>query len=238
MVRFLDNVGSANIFPNDKFKIWYEKHRPIGIGVMGLADALLRLGRTYGEPGSLNFIGDVMSVIQGESYRASEKLGQERSVPEHCRAVNRRNITTVSIAPTGSVAFLAECSHSIEPIFSPKFQRTDERGETYIFEHPESNQPHFRSALNENLDKIPTWKQHIDVQAAAQRYTDSGVSKTINLLNGVSTQDVYDAMVYAWRRGCKGITIYRDGSRDVQVLEDIKEEDSLLQGCPNGLCEL
>jgi ribonucleoside-diphosphate reductase alpha chain len=238
MTRFLDNIGTKNVFPNEKFKNWYDQHRPIGIGVMGFADALLRLGYTYGASDSLKFISDVMQVIQGESYRASEKLGQERGIPEHCRAVNRRNITTVSIAPTGSIAFLGECSHSIEPIFSPKYQRTDERGETYIFEHPESSQPHFRSTLNEDKNKIPSWRQHIDIQAAAQKYVDSGVSKTINMLNGVSKKDVYNAFVYAWQKRCKGITIYRDGSRDLQVLEDIKEKDSLIQECPSGVCDL
>ena len=238
VTRFLDNVGSHNKFPNYKFDKWYDKHRPIGIGVMGFADALLRMGYVYGEEDSLKFISQVMEVIQGSSYRMSEQLGRERGVPEHCVAVNRRNITTVSIAPTGSIAFIAECSHSIEPIFSPKYLRTDERGETYTFEHEFKDEDHFRSALNESHDKIPTWSQHIDIQAIAQHHVDSGVSKTINMLNDVTVDDVYSALVYAWDMGCKGITIYRDGSREVQVLDNIKEEDSLLQDCPSGVCEV
>jgi ribonucleoside-diphosphate reductase alpha chain len=238
MTRFLDNIGSVNVFPNKKFEDWYNKHRPIGIGVMGFADALLRLGIPYGEEDSLIFISAVMRVIQGSSYRASERLGLEKGIPEHCQHVGRRNITTVSIAPTGSIGMLAECSHSIEPIFSPKYQRTDERGNTYMFEHPLSEEPYFRSTLNEDYSKIPTWKQHIDVQAAAQHYVDSGVSKTINMLNGVSKEDVYNAMVYAWETGCKGITIYRDGSRNVQVLENVTKEDALLQECPTGVCDI
>jgi len=238
ITRFLDDVGDANVFPNEKFKDWYSKHRPVGIGIMGFADALLRLGFAYGEEESLNFISNIMEVIQGSSYRASTQLGIERGVPEHCRAVNRRNITTVSIAPTGSIGFIAGCSHGIEPTFSPKFRRTDERGDTYIFEHPLRNEPHFRSALNEDRDKIPSWRQHIDIQAAAQKYVDQGVSKTVNMLNGIAREEVHAALVYAWESGCKGITIYRDGSRNVQVLDDITEEDSLLQDCPSGVCSL
>ena len=177
-----------------------------------------------------------MKTIQEQSYRESDQLGSEKGISEHCVGVGRRNITTVSIAPTGSIAFIAGCSHGIEPIFSPKYQRTDERGETYLFEHQLSSEFFFRSTLNTDKEKIPHWKEHIDLQAAAQRYTDSGVSKTINMLNGVTRQDIYDAFVYAWKRGCKGITIYRDGSRDVQVLDDLTEQDADLQSCPTGIC--
>lgn len=237
VTRFLDNVGTRNIFPNDKFKVWYEDHRPIGIGVMGFADALLRMEIAYGEFESILFLETVMKVIQEQSYAASEQLGREKGVPEHCAAVNRRNITTVSIAPTGSIAMLAGCTgHGIEPIFSPQYNRTDERGEVYTFVHAQASAPYFRSTLNQDKMKIPTWKQHIDLQAAAQKYTDSAVSKTINMLNGVVPQDIEDAFVYAWKNKCKGVTIYRDGSRNVQVLDDVEETDADLQSCPTGVC--
>jgi ribonucleoside-diphosphate reductase alpha chain len=238
ITRFLDNVGSKNIFPNDKFKSWYEDHRPIGIGIMGYADSLLKLKMRYGDDKSLEFLSTVMETIQKVSYSTSEQLGKERGVPAHCAAVGRRNITTVSIAPTGSIGFISECSHGIEPIFSPVYQRTDERGETYLFSHSLRNEPYFVSCLNDDESKVPTWKQHVDVQATVQQHCDSAVSKTINMPNGARVQDVLDAFVYAWRSGCKGITVYRDGSRQFQVLEDVKEEDSLLQDCPSGVCEL
>jgi ribonucleoside-diphosphate reductase alpha chain len=236
MVRFMDNVGHKNVFPNNKFKAWYEKHRPIGIGIMGYADALLRLGYAYGEQDSLDFLSDVMKTIQFQSYKASEKLGQERGVPEHCRAVNRRNITTVSIAPTGSIAFIAECSHGIEPVFSPIYQRTDERGETYILKHPQRDDPHFKSSINSIKERMPTWREHIDVQATAQVHTDSGVSKTINLVNGSTPETVKEAMLYAWESGGKGITVYRDGSRQTQVLEELTEDEEGELSCPSGVC--
>lgn len=238
ITRFLDNVGSKNVFPNDKFKSWYEDHRPIGVGIMGYADALLKLKMRYGDDPGLEFLSSVMDTIQKVSYSTSEQLGKERGVPAHCEKLGRRNITTVSIAPTGSIGFIAECSHSIEPIFSPVYQRTDERGETYLFSHPLRRESYFVSCINDDKSKIPTWKQHVDVQSTVQRHCDSAVSKTVNMNNDATVQDVLDAFIYAWRSGCKGITVYRDGSRQFQVLEDVKEEDSLLQDCPSGVCEL
>lgn len=238
ITRFLDNVGSKNIFPNEKFKEWYDNHRPIGIGVMGYADALLKLKLKYGTPDGLEFLSRIMEVIQKVSYSTSEQLGKERGIPSHCEKVGRRNITTVSIAPTGSIGFIAECSHGIEPIFSPVYQRTDERGEIYLFSHPKREEDYFASCLNDDSNKIPSWKEHVDVQATVQKYCDSAVSKTINMSNDAKVKDVLNAFIYAWESGCKGVTVYRDGSRQFQVLEDVKEEDSLLQDCPTGVCEL
>jgi ribonucleoside-diphosphate reductase alpha chain len=238
ITRFLDNVGSHNIFPNEKFEKWYKDHRPIGIGIMGFADALLRMGIAYGSEDSIYFLETIMKSIQEQSYRTSRKLGYEKGIPEHCKAVDRRNITTVSIAPTGSIAFIAGCSHGIEPVFSPSYLRTDERGNQYVFTHDMADADHFRSTLNPDKNKIPHWKEHIDLQAAAQKYTDSAVSKTINMLNGIAEDEVHEAFVYAWMKGCKGVTIYRDGSRDEQVLDDVTEEDAGLQSCPTGTCQI
>jgi ribonucleoside-diphosphate reductase alpha chain len=235
---FLDDIGSANVFPGERFKKWYDDHRPIGIGIMGFADALMKLGISYGSGDSTSFADVVMQTIRHMSYATSESLAIERGYPEHAGKVNRRNITTVSIAPTGSIAFLAGCSHGIEPVFSPVFKRTDERGEEYLFKHPKRYEDFFRSSINDEKSKMPTWREHISVQAAVQSNVDSGVSKTINMVNGATQEDVLEAMKMAWITGCKGITIYRDGSRQIQVLEDLKEEDSLLIDCPSGQCNL
>lgn len=238
ITRFLDNVGSRNIFPNNRFRRWYEDHRPIGIGIMGLADLFLKFGIKYGSRASTEFLRSIMGFIQTMSWDESRKLGYERGVPSHCDGVDRRNITTVSIAPTGSIAFIARCSHGIEPIFAPKYTRTDERGEEYVFEHPQANEPFFASSINDDHSKMPTWKEHIKIQAAAQSRCDSGVSKTINFPNGATIEDVYNAIVEAWVYGCKGVTAYRDGSRLKQVLEVAKEEDSTLIDCPTGVCTI
>lgn len=237
LTRVLDNVGSKNVFPNDKFKAWYEDHRPIGIGIMGYADCILRLSFRYGSDEANTFLNKVMSTILESSQEASKALGLERGIPAHCGVVGRRNITLVSIAPTGSISFLAGCSFGIEPIFAPEYQRTDERGETYLFKHPERNNPVFMSSVNSDVDRMPTWRQHVDTQVAAQKGCDSAISKTINFPFTATVEDVYDAMVYAWKEGAKGITVYRDGSRQTQVLE-VTEEDKKLRDCPNGVCEL
>jgi len=238
ITTFLDNIGSRTIFPNEKFEKWYNDHRPIGIGIMGYADALLRLKQAYGSSASLKFLKKILFTIKEASYRVSTDRGREKGIPAHNTVVGRRNMTTVSIAPTGSIAFIAECSHGIEPVFSPKYQRTDERGNTYLFEHPLGDEPYFRSSINPVYEKMPTWKEHVDVQAAAQKYCDSGVSKTINLVNGSTIETVKDVLVYAWKSGVKGITIYRDGSRDTQVLDDLTEEDEALISCPSGVCSV
>lgn len=239
--RFLDNVGTMNEFPTDRFAEWYDSNRPVGVGIMGLADALLQLGLEYGKPDSIRFVEEIGKVLLDTSYKESERLGVERGVPTACILAGnetgsyRRNITTVSIAPTGSIAFIAECSHGIEPIFSPTFKRVDERGQEYLFQHPLRNEDYFVSAIGA---KTPTWKEQIDIVVAIQKYCDSGVSKTINLANDATIEDVHNAFVYAWQNRCKGITVYRDGSRQFQILNDVKEEDSLEQSCKNGVCTI
>lgn len=218
VARFLDNVGSKNKFPNYKFSDWYEKHRPIGLGIMGYADALLKLKLQYGSTEALNFLDTIMEVIELATEAESEILGIERGIPDHCSKLNRRNSTLVSIAPTGSISFIADCSSGIEPIFAPTFTRTDERGETYNFELESAHEPYFMSAINDDSSKIVSWKEHIDTQLVSQKYVDSAISKTINMPNSATVEDVYEAMVYAWKGGAKGITTYRSGSRQKEVL--------------------
>lgn len=222
--QFLDDVGSANEFPNKKFKEWYKRNRPIGIGIMGYADALLRLKLTYGSEEALAFLDLVMKEIYESANSTSEILGKMRGVPHHAQHVKRRNITLLSIAPTGSISFIAECSSGIEPIFDPSYTRTDERGENYTFTHPDAGEPYFKSAINDDLTKVVSWREHVATQATTQKYVDSGVSKTINFPNNATIEDIKEAMIEAWKSGCKGITVYRDGSRQIQVLKSNKEE--------------
>ena len=244
--RFLDNVGSSTKFPTQQLADWYADNRPIGLGIMGLADAMLRLKIKYGTKDGLDFTNNVMQTIFQSSYEESKVLGEERGVPTNCILVGdvtghyRRNITTISIAPTGSIAFIAECSHGIEPIFSPSFIRVDERGEEYTFIHPLAKEEYFVSAIGSSS---PTWKEQIDLVATVQKWCDSGISKTINLEENITPQEVYDAYFYAWKSECKGITVYRNNSRMVQVLNhvevpEVKEEDSIDASCPTGVCTL
>lgn len=237
LTRFLDNVGTQNKFPNHNFEKWYNEHRPIGIGIMGYADALLRLGLSYGSETALFFLGEIMSVIYATSDNESRIAGMRLGIPKECQHVDRRNITLVSIAPTGSIAFIADCSHGIEPIFSPIYNRTDERGETYLFEHPKKDETYFKSAINTDKNKIVTWKEHVDTQLITQKNCDSGVSKTINFPSNSTVEEIKEAFIYAWQGGAKGLTVYRDKSREVQVLDDVNE-DEMDQSCVNGVCSL
>ena len=243
MTRFLDLVGTRNKFPTQKFETWYKDNRPIGIGLMGLADSLIRQEIAYGSQEAQAFLASVMKFNQEVSYDESEHLGREFGIPVNCDAFGRRNITTTSIAPTGSIAMLADTSHSIEPIFAPTYLRTDERGETYTVEHPLGSSQFFRSAINDDSTKVPSPIDHINMQAAAQRYCDSGVSKTVNLPSDCTPDQIRNLMLYAWSNGCKGITVYRDKSRQTQVITptitttiEITEDIEFDPSCPTGVC--
>lgn len=235
--RFLDHVGSANVFPHWKFQEWYGNHRPIGLGIMGFADLCLQMDIEYGSQESLDLLKNIMETIYEATHKESEQLGAEKGVPNHCGHLDRRNITLLSIAPTGSIAILADCSHGIEPIFSPIFKREDENGNTYQFSHDYADADHFKSAINKDSDKVVTTQEHLDVQASAQRIVDNSVSKTINLPPGATVEAVKQAMIYAYKSGCKGITVYKAGSREKEVLTDGATED-VDPGCLDGSCDI
>lgn len=238
MTYYLDRTGTVNKFPTEKHQQWYEENRPIGIGIMGLADLALRYGVKYGSDYFTSYTGGILKTIKEMSYLTSERLGKTLGVPKQCLKLDRprRNITTVSIAPTGSIAMIADCSHGIEPIFSPSFLRVDERGQEYLYKHPLADEDYFVSAVG---NKQASWKEQIDLVATAQEYVDSGISKTINLPNVATVQEVKEAIVYAWKSGCKGITLYRDGSRQFQVLNQVPTEQEVKDStCKDGVCTL
>lgn len=246
--RFLDNVGSCNKFPNDTFESWYKNNRPVGLGIMGLADAFLYLGIRYGSKESLQLLEKIIITMREASYDESEFLGKERGIPEMCKPVNRRNITTLTVAPTGSIAFIANCMGSgCEPVFSPTFTRTDERGTVYEVENEFFHQPYFVSVIGSQNSL--TWKEHLDIQITLQKYIDAAISKTINFPNTATKEDVKEAFLYAWENKCKGITVYRDNSRQVQVLnhkEQLEVHKTEIKvaltpnilGCTNLTCDL
>lgn len=252
MTRFLDDVGTVNRFPNEKFETWYNDNRPVGIGIMGFADALLRQEVPYGHPSSIAFISNVCRAIMEISYDESTIMGRQFGIPKHCEQYGRRNITTGSIAPTGSIALMADCSHSLEPIYSPKYIRYDQHGNAYEVEHELAHMPYFRSTVNDDISKVPNFADHVRLQAAAQAYIDAGVSKTINFMYSATPDDVLEAMKLAWVLGCKGITGYRDGSRETQVLNVVSnpstqalavevkgdEEFQFDPSCPTGVCTI
>lgn len=216
-VIFLNRIIDANIYPDKRLRDAAHRTRKIGLGIMGLADALHMLGHEYGGHASLSFTGKVMKLIQRASHECSREHGFN-------------NLTTTTIAPTGTLSLLANCSFGIEPIYSIKTTITG--GYLGISSVVWNNV--YKDAKARGIKRnfitaheVP-WSEHIKMQAVAQRYVDSSVSKTINMSNHATVQDVRGAIIQLWRSQCKGGTIYRDGSRDGQVL----------QSCPTGKCDV
>lgn len=219
-IQFLDDVLSINKFPTEDFDRLAKENRPVGLGIMGWADLLLKMKIAYGSPESLKLASQVAKFLEAEAHKASVELGKKRGTPKACKfdeLEHRRNVTLTSIAPTGSISLIAGCSSSIEPIFAPKITRRDNTGE-YQMDHPDADKPYFRCAVGGSKQNVITWEEHVDMQAAFQEYGSSGISKTINMENSATVDDVRNAYMRAWKSKCKGITIYRDGCKTTQVL--------------------
>lgn len=231
-VRFLDDLIDRNTYPTDDITEWAKNNRPIGLGIMGYADYLLEKKMAYGSVESLNELSDILEFMEKIGYNESENIGKIKGFPVECRKLPtpRRNITVLSIAPTGSISLLAGCNSSIEPVFSETIHRKDKTGE-YEFFNSHYQESYFRCAVTNGNCKEVTWKEHIDTQNTAQKYIDSGVSKTINMPNNSTKDDVRDAYLYAWNSEyIKGITIYRNGSRQLEVLSPITNKST--EKCP------
>ena len=218
-VKFLNNVIDTNEYPNDEIKEWALANRPIGIGIMGFADLLLHMKIPYGGEESLNILYDLLNHIYTVAKEQSEILGMSEGCPENCKVLPdpRRNITLTTVAPTGTVSLIAGCSSGIEPIFSEITVRNDKTG-IYLFENDLASQPYFRCAVAANGATEVTWEEHINVLATAQSVVDSGVSKTCNFPTNTHRETIAKAFIMAWKMGCKGLAVYRNGSRKVEVL--------------------
>lgn len=219
-VRFLDNVITVNDFPTEAIDKWAKENRPIGIGIMGLADYFLKKEIVYGSEKSLKETESILGFIYNVAEDESITLGEEFGVPEACKNLPkpRRNVTLLTVAPTGTISLLAGCSSGIEPIFSEVTVRKDNTG-TYNMIHPDADKEYFRCAVSSNGAEEVSWEEHILLQNSAQRFVDSGVSKTINFPLLTRKQTVYNAFMLAWKLDyIKGLTVYRNGSRVKEVL--------------------
>ena len=252
-VRFLDNVIDMNQYPLPKIAQMAKGNRKIGLGVMGLAHFFIRLGIPYNSQKALEVAKGLMSFIQHQAREYSIELAEERgvfanykgSIYDRPGGVKLRNATLTTIAPTGTLSLIANCSSGIEPLFAiqhtrraledMEFQITDplfiERGEKEGFMSRGLIQSLAEGASLGDLPDVPQRMKelfvttfeisplwHIKIQAAFQEYTDNAVSKTINFPRDATREDVKEAFLMAYRERCKGITIYRSGSRSGQVL--------------------
>ena len=235
--RFLDSVIDVNHYPLPEIADAVKHTRKIGHGVMGWADLLFQLRIPYGSDESLVLADKIMGTIKAASLAASIALGEEKGIPEDLRHLGRRNATLTCIAPTGTIALLADCSSGIEPLFALEHTRVRTQIDGTKVVMKQVNR-YYEKAMKENTpadvlkDVFVTSHDvkpldHVRTQGAFQAHTDLAVSKTINLPHDSSVQDVLDSYTLAWKEGCKGITIYRDGSKSIQVL--YRKEDETAQ---------
>ncbi len=218
-VRFLDAVIDKTGFPTKEIEQWAIDNRAIGFGIMGYADLCLMKEIAYGSKEALDLLNEILRFISIVAENESIKMGREYGVPKMCEnlPIPRRNVTLTTIAPTGTISLLAGCSSGIEPIFSEITIRNDKTG-TYTFENNLADKDYFRCAVSMNGAKEVTWEEHIMTLATAQKNVDSGVSKTINFPTHTHRETIGKAVTMAWKEGCKGLAVYRNGSRDKEVL--------------------
>ena len=230
-VRFLDDTIDVNQYPLPEIAEAVKRTRKIGLGVMGWADMLYKLRIPYDSQEALRLADDVMSYINLIGHLTSIKLAEERGMPKDCTIANRRNATVTCIAPTGTLSLLAGCSSGIEPIFSNYHVRRVTLGDGSVVEKEVFNPCYTelvddKTISDEELERIAKTaytvepKYHVLHTAVFQKYTDLGVSKTVNMPAEATVADVLDIFVLAWTEGCKGVTVYRNGSRSSQVLTE------------------
>jgi ribonucleoside-diphosphate reductase alpha chain len=283
-IRFLDNVIQVNRFPLPRIREATFGNRKVGLGVMGFADLLIRLGIPYYAPEAVLFAEKLMHFVRRESFRASAELAGERGVfPNFSKSVyaarnlRLRNATVNTVAPTGTISIIAGCSSGIEPLFALCFVRNVLSGTRFLEVNPlfeewarrkgfYSKELIARIAHSGSLKDVPgvpagvrrifptafdiSPRQHLNIQAAFQKFTDNSVSKTINLPPGAPADEVRKIYLLAHRLRLKGITVYRYGSRAEQVLSFASAErgnpspsgewlavnSDFSGGCASGAC--
>lgn len=253
-VRFLDNVIDKTPYHFPENEQNQKLERRVGLGTMGLAELMIKLKIRYGSPESLEFLDKLYGFIAREAYLASADIAEEKgsfqafdaekylqsgfmknmteTYPEISAAVTEkgiRNVTVITQAPTGSTGTMVGTSTGIEPYFAFKYFRQSRLGfdeqfvpiaQDWLDAHPGESLPdYFVTAMDLSAE------DHIRAQAAIQRWVDSSISKTANCPADFTVEETKRLYELAFDLGCKGVTIYRDGSRDVQVLSTGKKDE-------------
>lgn len=275
-IRFLDDVHTINKTPVEKVNIAAKQTRRLGLGVLGWADTLVKLGIPYDSAKALELAEEVMKSIDAVAWGTSQYLAEERGPFEAYRkdsvvAISPnisndtplRNVAVTAIAPTGSISLLCDVNSGIEPFFALTYTRYITEGvgnvikdkivevnpyvkdfiwkrlnemeddpNNFNLSDEESmlafyvNQVKETGTLSKEIDIESvfktageiSWKAHIDMQAAFQKWTSNAVSKTINMPNSATIEDIENAYIYAWQAGLKSVALYRDGSKSFQIL--------------------
>lgn len=230
-VRFLDSVVSTNHYPLIEIEETTKRFRQIGLGIMGFADLCIKLHIRYGSTESIKTAKKLMKFIYRQAEETSIKLGEEKGAAPFFKEFKsgltpRRNGALTSIAPTGTLSILADSSSGCEPHFSFNYTKECLGGEKlkmmpavfrqWVEKAGDNRRPEFFVTTEEvSID------EHVAIQAAFQGSgVDAGVSKTINAPGQTDKKEISKAFFKAWKSGCKGITFYRQGSRDTQALYD------------------
>ncbi len=275
-IRMLDNALTMNIYPTPETQVVAERSRRVGLGVMGLHHLLIKLGLRYGSEESLEFIERLFATIRNEAFKASIEIAKDKGsfsefdydrylgngyveklptrILKSIKKYGLRNAVVLSIAPTGTISMVAGTSSGIEPIFAPMYKRKY-RVEGTLAEEIIVD-PMFGLAVEEGKwDHIlgaydVTPEEHMAVQAAVQDYVDQAISKTINVPEDYTSNELMD-LILNYSDRLKGLTIYREGSRENEPLKTIKTTKANVkkyalkeelfnvvnQECSTGSCE-
>ena len=279
--HFLDNVVDANKYPLPQTEEIAKANRRIGLGIMGFAEMLIRLGIPYDSPKALEFAEKLMKFINDEARKTSNEIALKRgSFPNFEKSVwgkdkktakGTRNATVTTIAPTGTISIIANATSGIEPLFAVSFVREVMEGTHLlevnpVFEEIAKKKGFYSKGLMmkiakkgsvQGIKEVPKDVQrlfvtaldikpevHVRMQAAFQKFCDNAVSKTINLPENATLDDVRKAYLLAYKLKCKGITVYRYGSKKEQVLyigktpddEHVAAASEFAGGCPGIEC--
>lgn len=253
-VRMHDNVIDLYQHPVQKVTDRAQGTRRIGLGIMGFADMLYKLGVSYNSEAGRKLAEQVMEFVNTESHKMSQALAREKGTfglwkdsVWGKKGIKMRNAALTTVAPTGSISMFTDCSSGIEPNFALYFTKQDKDGLQYKYLNPVFEQALkdrgidieksgvmeelIKTGSIQNLVSLPkdlretfvvsmdiSAEDHIKMQAAFQKHTDNSISKTINFPNSATREEVAAGYVMAWKLKCKGMTFYRDGSRQIQVL--------------------
>jgi ribonucleoside-diphosphate reductase alpha chain len=251
-VRFMDDVVDMNKFPLQQITDMVNANRKIGLGIMGFADALYKLKIRYGSEEGIAMAKKVMKFIRDNGQDMSIELAKIKGTFPNYKGSSlekenrpQRNATITTIAPTGTLSMIAECSGGCEPVFALAYIKNvmDNTQLTYVHEDlkkllkergldsPEIIKEISNHGSVQHIEAIPqdikdvfvtshdiTPEEHIRMQAAFQEFTDNAVSKTVNFNSDGTTDEIFQAYMLAYKLGCKGVTVYRDGSRGMQIM--------------------
>ena len=254
-VRFLDNAVERSQYPLEEIAEAVARTRKIGLGVMGFHDMLVDLRIPYDSDEAVSLGADLMAFVQEEAWAASRDLARVRGpFPAYELSIHEepvRNAVTTTIAPTGTISMIAECSASIEPIYNVVYEKrvlggleivndrfVDIAKDRGFYSHDLMDTVRDRTSI-QDVEAIPAdvkrlfhtahdvpAERHLEIQAAFQRHVDNAVSKTVNLPKSANVEDVKAIFRQARDLGVKGVTVFRSGSKREQVLgsDPLKEE--------------